>query len=157
MSRACFGAAPGITALSWRHWRLHGLDVPQPDAPLRQSSLFFAAILPFVDGIRQIADGRSSGSGSVCPTVGHAMPYSIRLTAREEKLLEAASRKSARSKSSLVRQGIREVCLKVVAPLPNAYEAGRGLFGAGRLARPPRDPLKRAIAEKLRVKHGRLG
>lgn len=85
------------------------------------------------------------------------MPYSIRLTARDERLLEAASRKSARSKSALVRQGIREVCLKIIDPVPNAYEAGRGLFGAGKLARPPRDAMKRAIGEKLRSKHGRLG
>lgn len=85
------------------------------------------------------------------------MPYSIRLTAKEEKLLEAASRKTARSKSALVRQGIREVCLKLVEPLPNAYDSGRRLFGAGRLAAPPRDPMKRAIREKLRAKHGRLG
>ena len=85
------------------------------------------------------------------------MPYSIRLTAKEEKLLEAASRKSALSKSALVRQGIREVCLKVVDPTRNAYETGKRLFGSGKLSRPPRDPLKRAVREALSAKHGRVG
>jgi len=35
------------------------------------------------------------------------MPLSVRFTPEEEALLEAASRQSTRSKSELVRQGVR--------------------------------------------------
>jgi len=85
------------------------------------------------------------------------MPYSIRLTPTEERLLEAASKKSGQTKSGLVRRSIREVCLRLVEPSANAFEMGARLFGAGRLARKPRDSAKRALREKLDAKHGRLG
>ncbi len=85
------------------------------------------------------------------------MPYSIRLTPAEERLLEAAARKAGQSKSGLVRQGIREVCERYVGPRRSAYELGRDLFGGGKLARPVRDRQKRAVMEKLRAKHGRVG
>ena len=85
------------------------------------------------------------------------MPYSIRLSPEEERLLEAASRKAGKSKSGLVRQGIREVCERYVGPKLSAFEQGRGLFGSGKLARAPRDPQKRSVLEKLRAKHGRVG
>jgi Arc/MetJ-type ribon-helix-helix transcriptional regulator len=86
------------------------------------------------------------------------MSLSVRFTPEEEALLEAASRQSTRSKSELVRQGVRELCqrlLKQDGQTP--YELGRDLFGAGHLAEAPTDPAKRRVWEALRAKHRRLG
>jgi hypothetical protein len=83
------------------------------------------------------------------------MPFSVRLTREDEKLLETAARRTSEPKGELVRRGIRELCLKLLGPSRlSPYEAGQGLFGAGKLTtREPKDPLKRAIKEKLRAKH----
>lgn len=83
------------------------------------------------------------------------MPLSIRLTAEEEALLERACRRSTRSKSDIVKQGVREVCARIVRGEKTPFERGGGLFDAGDLAGPPADPSKRAAWERLRVKHGR--
>jgi hypothetical protein len=85
------------------------------------------------------------------------MPLSVRLSPEEEALLDAASRRSARTKSQLVRQGVRELCLRLARPEKTAFEMGKGLFGVGTRSEEPSDPMKRAIKEKLRAKHGRLG
>lgn len=83
------------------------------------------------------------------------MPISVRLSAEEEALLEKASRRSARSKSDIVKQGVREVCARIVRGDQSPFAMGKDLFGAGNLAPPPADPAKRAIWEKLHAKHGR--
>ncbi|MBI2317945.1 MAG: TraY domain-containing protein [Betaproteobacteria bacterium] len=83
------------------------------------------------------------------------MPISVRLSAEEEALLEKASRRSARSKSDIVKQGVREVCARLVRGEQSPFAMGKDLFGAGKLAAPPADAAKRAIWEKLNAKHGR--
>lgn len=83
------------------------------------------------------------------------MPISVRLSAEEEALLEKASRRSSRSKSDIVKQGVREVCARIVRGEQSPFAMGKDLFGAGNLAPPPADPAKRAIWEKLNAKHGR--
>lgn len=83
------------------------------------------------------------------------MPLSIRLSAEEESLLERACRRSSRSKSDIVKQGVREICARIVRGEKTPFELGDGLFDAGDLAEPPSDPSKRAAWERLRVKHGR--
>jgi hypothetical protein len=86
------------------------------------------------------------------------MPLSIRLSPEEEALLEAASRQCARSKSELVRQGIREVCQRLLRQTDRTpYDLGQDLFGAGQWAEPPTDPAKRLVWEALRAKHRGLG
>lgn len=85
------------------------------------------------------------------------MPLSVRLTTEDERLLDAASRRSQRPKSELVRQAIRELCLRLSRPEKTPYEMGQGLFGVGDLAAPAKDPMKRAIQEKVRAKHRRVG
>lgn len=85
------------------------------------------------------------------------MPLSVRLSPKENALLEAASRQTARSKSELVRQGVRELCQRLARGEKTPYDLGKGLFGAGSLAATPTDPVKRAVWEKLRAKHGRVG
>ncbi|OFZ72422.1 MAG: hypothetical protein A2W04_09525 [Betaproteobacteria bacterium RBG_16_64_9] len=85
------------------------------------------------------------------------MPLSVRLTAEEEALLEAAARQTARSKSELVRQGVRELCQRLARADRTPFDLGRNLFGAGALAKAPTNPHKRAIWEKLRAKHRRMG
>ena len=42
------------------------------------------------------------------------MPLSVRLTNEEEALLDAAARQTARSRSALVRQAVRELCQRLV-------------------------------------------
>lgn len=81
------------------------------------------------------------------------MPLSIRLTPEEERLLEKACLRSARSKSDIVKQGVREVCARIVRGDKTPYELGTDLFGAGDLAGPPADKTKRAVWEKLHGKH----
>jgi metal-responsive CopG/Arc/MetJ family transcriptional regulator len=85
------------------------------------------------------------------------VPFSIRLTPEEEALLDEAARRTSRSRSDLVRESLREYCLRLVPEERSAFSLGKGLFGAGTLAAPPRDPQKRAVWEKLRAKHQRLG
>jgi len=85
------------------------------------------------------------------------MPLSIRLTPEEERLLEKACQRSARSKSDIVKQGVREVCSRIVRGDKTPYELGADLFGAGDLAMPPADKTKRAVWEMLRDKHRRTG
>ena len=86
------------------------------------------------------------------------MPLSIQFTPEEEALLEAASRQSTRSKSELVRQGARELCQRLLhQDGQTPYQSGQGLFGAGRLAEAPIDPIKRQVWEALSAKHRLLG
>ncbi|WP_295405232.1 hypothetical protein [uncultured Thiocystis sp.] len=86
------------------------------------------------------------------------MPLTVCLTPEEEALLEAVSRQSARSQDDLVRQGIREICQRLLEQTgPTPYALGQDLFGAGHLANEPTDPAKRQIWEALHAKHRRLG
>ncbi|MFZ1829336.1 MAG: CopG family transcriptional regulator [Candidatus Competibacteraceae bacterium] len=87
------------------------------------------------------------------------MSLSIQFTPEEEALLEAAGRQATCSKSELVRQGVRELCQRLLQPPTDQspYERGQDLFGAGHLAAAPTDPIKRQVWEALRVKHRRLG
>ncbi len=86
------------------------------------------------------------------------MPFNVCLTPEEEALLDRVSRQSARSQDDLIRQGIRELCQRLLEqPEPTPYELGRDLFGAGQLAEAPADPAKRQIWEALHAKHRRLG
>lgn len=86
------------------------------------------------------------------------MSLSVQFTPEEEALLEAASRQFTRSKSELVRQGVRELCQRLLQQTDQSpYELGRDLFGAGHLADAPTDSTKRQVWEALRVKHRRLG
>lgn len=86
------------------------------------------------------------------------MTLSVRLTSEEEALLETVSRQLARSKSELVREGIRELCQRLLKQSnPTPYELGQDLFGAGHLADTPTDPDKRRLWEALYAKHRSLG
>ncbi len=85
------------------------------------------------------------------------MPFSIRLTPEEEALLEDAARRTSRSRSELVRESVRDYCQRLTREPRSAYSLGKGLFGGGTLSGPPGDPHKRAIWEKLRAKHRRVG
>lgn len=85
------------------------------------------------------------------------MTLSVRLTPEEEALLEAAARQTARSKSDLVRQGVRELCMRLARADKSPYDLGIGLFGAGAIAAAPADPVKRAVSERLRAKHRGVG
>jgi hypothetical protein len=86
------------------------------------------------------------------------MPFTICLTPEEQALLDRVSRQSARSQDDLVRQGIRELCQRLLEKTgPTSYESGRELFGAGQLADEPTDPAKRQIWEALYAKHRCLG
>jgi hypothetical protein len=85
------------------------------------------------------------------------MPLSVRLTNEEEALLDAAARQTARSRSQLVRQAVRELCQRLARSEKTPYDLGKRLFGAGTLASAPKDPLKRAVWEKLIAKHRRVG
>ncbi|MBM4199836.1 MAG: TraY domain-containing protein [Gammaproteobacteria bacterium] len=78
-----------------------------------------------------------------------AMRLSVRLNPEEERLLEKACQRSARSKSDIVRQGVREVCARIVRGDKTPYELGADLFGAGDLAGPPTDKTKRTVWKKL--------
>ena len=90
-------------------------------------------------------------------TVANPMPLSVRLTNEEQALLDAAARQTARSRSALVRQAVREFCLRLVRADKTSYDLGKRLFGRGALAAAPIDPVKRAIREKLVAKHRRVG
>lgn len=81
------------------------------------------------------------------------MSLSVRLSSEDERLLEASARRLGRPKSALVRQAIQELCQKLRQDEHSAYALGEDLFGAGKLADAPSDPMKKAIWEKLRVKH----
>ena len=85
------------------------------------------------------------------------MPLSVRLTNEEEALLDAAARQTARSRSALVRQAVRELCQRLARTDKTPYALGKRLFGAGKLAAGPTDPVKRAVWEKLVAKHRRVG
>ena len=85
------------------------------------------------------------------------MPLSVRLTHTEEALLDAAARRTARSRSALVRQAVREFCQRLARADKTPFDLGKSLFGAGTLATAPIDPVKRAVWEKLRAKHRRMG
>ena len=50
------------------------------------------------------------------------MPLSVRLTNAEEALLDAAARRTARSRSALVRQAVREFCQLAFACLGLDYQ-----------------------------------
>ncbi len=85
------------------------------------------------------------------------MPLSVRLTNTEEALLDAAARRTARSRSELVRQAVREFCQRLARVDKTPFDLGKNLFGTGKLASAPSDPVKRAVWEKLRAKHRRVG
>lgn len=85
------------------------------------------------------------------------MSLSVRLTPEEEALLDAASRQTARSKSELVRQGVRELCQRLARAEKTPFDLGKDLFGAGAIASAPNDPVKRAVWDKLNAKHRRVG
>jgi hypothetical protein len=85
------------------------------------------------------------------------MPFSVRLTDLEEELLEAAARRTSRTKSELVRESVRELCLRLAQGQQSPFDLGHGLFGSGSLAGTPADPVKRAVRERLRAKHQRVG
>jgi len=85
------------------------------------------------------------------------MTLSVRLSAKEEQQLETTARRLGRSKSDLARQAVADLCQKFDEHTRSPYELGKDLFGAGELALPPSDPIKKRIWEKLRDKHGRLG
>jgi Arc/MetJ-type ribon-helix-helix transcriptional regulator len=85
------------------------------------------------------------------------MPLSVRLPPEEEALLDAVARQTLRSRSELVRQGVRELCQRLARADKTPYDMGAHLFGNGVLAAAPNDPVKRAVWEKLRAKHHRVG
>lgn len=86
------------------------------------------------------------------------MTLSIQLSPDEEALLQAASRRCAVTPNDLARQGVRELCQRLMRqPDRTPYELGQDLFGAGQLTEAPADPVKRQIWEALRAKHCRLG
>ncbi|WPL19420.1 hypothetical protein Thiowin_04541 [Thiorhodovibrio winogradskyi] len=62
-------------------------------------------------------------------------PLTVRLTPAEESLLDAVSRRSARSQDDLIRQGIRELCLPSRTghvPHPDVDDVDEWLKRAGR-------------------------
>lgn len=85
------------------------------------------------------------------------MTLTVRLSSEDEALLEKTARRVGRSKSDLARQAVQELCQKLIQEERSPYSLGQDLFGAGKLAKAPIDPLKKQILEKLRVKHGHLG
>lgn len=85
------------------------------------------------------------------------MTLSVRLPPEEESILEKTARRLGRSKSDLARQAVHELCLKLAQEDHSAYAIGKDLFGAGKLAKAPTDPLKQKIWEKLQYKHGYVG
>ena len=85
------------------------------------------------------------------------MTLSVRLSPEEEKLLEQTANRLGRSKSDLARQAVHELCQKLIRESQSPYSMGKDLFGAGKLAEAPTDPLKKQVWEKLRAKHGYLG
>lgn len=85
------------------------------------------------------------------------MTLSVRLSATDESLLEITARRLGRSKSDLARQAVTELCQKLAQEDRSPYSMGEDLFGTGKLAEAPSDPLKKQIWEKLRAKHGRVG
>ena len=82
------------------------------------------------------------------------MTLSVRLNPDDEELLEKTAQRLGRSKSDLARMAVREMCAKYVREEPAPYVLGEDLFESGDLAGPPADPVKRAIQDKLRDKHG---
>ena len=86
------------------------------------------------------------------------MSLTVHLSPEEEALLETVSRQSAQSQDDLIRQGIRELCQRLLEQAdPTPYALGQDLFGAGHLAGAPTDPVKRQIWDALHAKHRRLG
>lgn len=85
------------------------------------------------------------------------MTLSVRLSPEEEKLLEQTAHQLGRSKSDLARQAVYELCQKLVRESQSPYSLGEDLFGQGKLANAPTDPLKKQIWEKLCAKHGYMG
>lgn len=81
------------------------------------------------------------------------MTLSVRLSSEDEQLLAASARRLGRPKSELVRQAIQELCQKLRQEERSAYALGEDLFGTGKLAEAPKDPMKKAIWEKLCAKH----
>jgi len=90
-------------------------------------------------------------------TVGVKMTLSVRLSPEEEILLEQTAQQLGRSKSDLARQAVHELCQKLIREVSSPYSLGEDLFGAGKLADAPSDPMKKQIWEKLRAKHGYVG
>lgn len=84
------------------------------------------------------------------------MTLTVRLSPEDENLLEKTARRLGRSKSDLARQAVHELCQKLVQEERSAYSLGEDLFDQGDLADTPNDPLKKAIWEKLRAKHGHM-
>jgi len=85
------------------------------------------------------------------------MTLSVRLSVNDENLLEKVARQLGRSKSDLARQAVHELCQKLAQAERTPYSMGVDLFDVGKLAKPPSDPLKREIWEKLHAKHHDMG
>lgn len=84
------------------------------------------------------------------------MTLSVRLSIEDESLLEKIARQRGRSKSDLARQAVQELCQKLAQDERSPYGLGVDLFDSGKLAKPPSDPIKRQIWEKLRAKYSNV-
>jgi hypothetical protein len=81
------------------------------------------------------------------------MVLSIQLSPEEEIFLEQTAQVLGRSKSDLVREAIHELCQKLNKEVGLTIDnSGENLFGMGRLADVPSDPMKKQVWEKLRTK-----
>ena len=80
------------------------------------------------------------------------MVLSIQLSPEEEIFLEQTAQVLGRSKSDLVREAIHELCQKLNKDVGSPYNSGENLFGMGKLADVPSDPMKKQVWEKLRTK-----
>jgi uncharacterized protein YutE (UPF0331/DUF86 family) len=68
---------------------------------------------------------RDSNSDATCSRFeDKAMPFTVRLTLEEQALLDRVSRQSERSQDDLVRQGVRELCQRLLEQTgPTPYES----------------------------------
>ncbi len=88
------------------------------------------------------------------------MPLSIRLPAEDEMLLERAAAALRVTKSEFIRRSIAAYARKVLPAERAEAEIDALYIGRGGSLRRPEtvsDPLKRAVLERLREKHGHAG
>lgn len=73
---------------------------------------------------------RDSNVDATCPRIeNQAMPFTVRLTLEEQALLDRVSRQSARKWDDLIRQGIRELCRRLLeqsGPAPCRFPPPEG-------------------------------
>ena len=81
------------------------------------------------------------------------MILSVQLSIEEVIFLEQNARLLGRSKSDLARQAIQELCQKLNKEADSPYNSGEELFGMGKLADVPSDPMKKQVWQKLRTKY----